>query len=64
MKKVTSRRRKEPTVASLRVLPPIDFSSYRIRRNPYADDIARTGVHIVHDEPSAESLVEIPEADF
>lgn len=64
MRKVTSRRRKDPTAASLRDLPPIDFSSYQIRRNPYAEAIARTGVDIVHDEPSVESLAEIPEADF
>ena len=61
---MTTRRRKEPTPASLRELPPIEFADYRIRRNPYAETIARMGIEVVHDEPSKESLAEIPEADF
>ena len=64
MKKATSRRRKEPSDASLRALPPVEFSRYRVRRNPFADAIARVGIEITHDEPSAESLAEVPEADF
>jgi hypothetical protein len=42
----------------------IDFSRYRVRRNPYARRIAREGIQIVHDAPSARSLAEMPEADF
>lgn len=66
MKKATSRsrRRQEPTAASLRALPQIDFSSYRVRRNPYADRIVRDGIRVVHDEPSRESLAAMPEPDF
>ncbi len=64
MRKATSRRRREPTAASRRELPQIDFSKVRIRRNPYADRIAREGIRVIHDEPSRESLAEIPEADF
>lgn len=61
---MTSRRRKQPTAASLLELPPVDFARYRSSRNPYAGQVARTGVVVVHDEPSADSLAEIPEADF
>lgn len=64
MKKATSRRNREPTAASRRELPQIDFGKVRVRRNPYADRIAREGIRVVHDEPSRESLAAIPEADF
>jgi uncharacterized protein (DUF4415 family) len=64
MKKASSRRRKEPTTDSLHELPQIDFSRYRVRKNPYADRVAREGIEILHDEPSPESLAEVPEADF
>ena len=63
MKKATSRRRKDPTVASLRELPLIDFDRYRLVRNPFARRIAREGIEIIHDQPSAASLAEMPEVD-
>jgi hypothetical protein len=63
MKKVSTKSR-EPTAGSLREMPPIDFSRYRVRRNPYAVRIAREGAELVHDEPSPASLTEMPEADF
>jgi hypothetical protein len=59
-----SRRRKEPAAESLREMPRIDFSRYRVRKNPYARRIAREGIELVHDEPSRESLAAIPEADL
>ena len=62
MKKPT--KNDEPTAASLRELPEIDFARYRVRRNPYAERIAREGLEIAHEGPSAGSLVEMPEADF
>jgi hypothetical protein len=40
----------------------VDFTAYRIRRNPYAARIAREGVEIAHDGPSRKSLREMPEA--
>ena len=46
------------------MLPEIDFPAYRIRKNRYAARIAREGVEVVHDEPSAAALAEMPEADF
>ena len=54
----------EPSAASLRAMPEIDFSKVSVRRNPYASRIAREGAQIVHDEPSRASLAAIPEADF
>ena len=65
MKKTTTKReRPGPGAASLREMPELDFSHYRVRRNPYASRIAREGIRIVHDEPSRASLAEMPEADF
>lgn len=63
MKKTTSRPR-EPSASTLRDLPEIDFARSRVRRNPYATRIAREGIQLGHDEPSPESLAELPEASF
>jgi hypothetical protein len=63
MKKVTSSPIAEPSAASLREMPEIDFTRHHIRRNPYAPVIAREGISVVHDEPSASSLAELPEVD-
>ena len=64
MKTETIKRQTSPTAASLRELPEIDFTQYRIRRNPYAGRIKREGVKVVHDAPSAAALTEMPEVDF
>jgi hypothetical protein len=64
MKTETIKRQMSPTAASLRELPEIDFTQYRIRRNPYAGRIKREGVKVVHYEPSVASLTEMPEVDF
>lgn len=63
MKKMTSRPR-EPSAASVRELPEIDFSRSRVRRNLYATRIAREGIQLHHHEPSPDSLAELPEARF
>ena len=63
MKKTTSEPR-EPSAASLRDLPEVDFARGRLRRNPYATRIAREGIQLAHDEPSPESIDELPEASF
>ena len=63
MKKASSRAA-DPSAASLREMPEIDFDRYHIRKNPYAARIAREGISVVHDGPSARSLAEIPEVDF
>jgi len=49
---------------SLKAMPEIVFSRYRIRRNPFATRIEREGVQLSHREPSEASLREMPEADF
>ncbi len=53
-----------PRAVSLKEMPEIDFSRYRLRRNPYAPRIKREGVQLSHREPSETSLKEMPEADF
>jgi len=58
------KRPDRPTAASLREMPEIDFSKYRVTRNPYASRIAREGAEVVHDGPTAASLRDIPELDF
>ncbi|MBA3461877.1 MAG: hypothetical protein H0T46_18090 [Deltaproteobacteria bacterium] len=60
MKKRTSRRAIDPTPASLADLPEVTVST-GARRNPFAGQLAREGIQIVHDGPSSRSLREIPE---
>jgi hypothetical protein len=62
MKKATIKE--GPSALSLKELPEIDFSFYRIQRNPYAARIQREGVQLSHCGPSTTSLKEMPEADF
>ncbi len=64
MRRESTNRRLNPSAASLKELPEIDFSKYHIRRNPFAARIAREGFKVVHDEPSAAALIEMPEVDF
>jgi hypothetical protein len=50
MKKVRSR--KLPSAASLREMPEVDFSTAKVRRNPYAARIAADGgIHIRRGRP-------------
>src|SRR5439155_20958433 len=44
MKKAKTRSQREPSVASPREIPEVDFSKSRIRRNPYAARVAREGL--------------------
>jgi len=45
MRKVS--RIREPSKASLRAIPEVDFDAVRVRRNPYAGRIAATGmIHV------------------
>lgn len=64
MKKGTTRLKVHPGTASLREMPEVDFTRYRIRKNYYAARIAREGSEVAHEEPSRVSLLEMPEADF
>ncbi len=38
------RKQREPSKASLREIPEVDFSTVRVRRNPYAARIAEEGI--------------------
>lgn len=44
-----ARRQQEPSRASLREIPEVDFEAVKVRRNPYAERIAAEG--IVHVRP-------------
>ena len=69
MKKVS-----EPSRASLRAIPEVDVGAYRRRRNPFAQRLAREGIHIIAPRlpssparsraPSRASLQEMPELDL
>jgi hypothetical protein len=48
-KKVTKAR--EPSKASLREIPEVDFEHARVRRNPYAARIAAEGIHVTRGRP-------------
>ena len=73
MSKASSHR--EPSTASLREMPEVDFAAYVVRLNPFAERITAEGIELsvgrstegeTHPErePSAESLREVPEVDF
>lgn len=49
MKKANKRKASpsEPSAASLREIPRVDFERGKVRRNPYAERIAREGIEIV-----------------
>src|SRR3954453_10689939 len=64
MKRETTKRQRRPTTAALREMPEIDFSVFRIRRNPFAQRIGREGIEVAHDGPSQRALAEMPETDF
>ncbi len=53
-----------PTRASLRDLPPVKFSRYRVARNPFARTLRRRGIVLAHEGPSAASLRAVPEPDL
>jgi len=46
MKKERSKAAREPTKASLREMPEVDFAHAKVRRNPYAARIAAKGISI------------------
>ncbi len=43
-KRRQTRKQREPSKASLRDIPEVDFSKARVRRNPYAARIAKEGI--------------------
>ena len=48
MKKASKKRTMhgEPSKASLKEIPEVDFSKVRVRRNPYAERIAKEGITV------------------
>ncbi len=64
MKKPSTKGNVRAKATSLREVAEVDFSGFRVRRNPYAARIAREGIQIVHQAPSSSSLAAMPEADF
>jgi hypothetical protein len=46
MKKVIGKKAREPSRASLREMPEVNFDSAKVRRNPYALRIAKEGISI------------------
>jgi len=46
MKKAKKREVGEPSAASLREIPEVNFSKARVRRNPYAARIAKEGIGV------------------
>ena len=59
MKKGKSRSSQEPSAASLREIPEIDFSMARVRRNPYAARIAREGIVVQVGRGRPKKLLEV-----
>jgi hypothetical protein len=51
MKKRVSKTR-EPSKASLREIPEVDFEHARVRRNPYVARIAAEGIHVGRGRPA------------
>lgn len=64
MKKERIDATKAPSRASLRAMPEVDFSRYRVGRNRFARRIAAEGLEIVHHDPGAAALREMPEPDL
>ena len=59
MKRAKTSRQSEPSRASLREIPEIDFSKVRMRRNPYAARIAREGLTIQIGRGRPKKLLEV-----
>ena len=59
MKKAKTRSHREPSAASLREIPEVDFSKARIRRNPYAARVAREGLIVQIGRGRPKKLLEV-----
>lgn len=64
MKKARSSPAPAPKVATLREMPEIDFARFQIRRNRFAARVKQEGIELMHEDPTAASLAEIPEVDL
>lgn len=61
MKKAKRRRQEEPSKASLREIPEIDFSTAKVRKNPYAARIAAEGIVVQVGRGRPKRLLEVGE---
>ena len=59
MKKAKKRSTREPSAASLREIPEVDFSRVKVRRNPYAARIAREGIVVQVGRGRPKRLLEV-----
>ena len=59
MKKAKKRKQLEPSRASLREIPAVDFSKARVRGNPYAARIAKEGIVIQVGRGRPRKLLEV-----
>jgi len=62
MKKASERkttRRTEPSEASLREIPEVNFTKARVRRNPYAARIAKEGITVQVGRGRPKKLAEV-----
>jgi hypothetical protein len=53
------RKQREPSKASLREIPEVDFSKARVRRNPYAARIAEEGIVVQVGRGRPKRLLEV-----
>ena len=53
----------EPTAASLREIPEVDFSTAKIHPNPYAARIAREGIEVQIGRGRPKKLLEVGETE-
>jgi hypothetical protein len=53
MKKAPGKKHREPSRASLRDMPEVDFAKVKARRNPYASRVAadRISIHVGRGRP-------------
>ena len=59
MKKARKKRQREPSKASLREMPEVDFSRARVRRNPYAKRIKAEGLVVQVGRGRPQKLLEV-----
>jgi len=61
MKKAKQSRHAEPSRASLREIPEVDFSTAKVRKNPYAARIAAEGLVVQVGRGRPKKLLEVGE---
>jgi hypothetical protein len=59
MKAGKRRKQREPSKASLREMPEVDFSKARVHRNPYAARIAKEGIVVQVGRGRPKRLLEV-----